>query len=1288
MSESAGASGNALSGAERLPREELLALAHRLHAEVCNLRRYCQRSRRVNTPAAATFRYPEAGAGLPIRKKPAPTRTHEHQASALQSTDCSANSSLAWPEERAAMSELYAQSWDASAAHVCEWRGVTCGSDCRVSGIDLKGHPTFIGTLPRSLAALKRLVSLDAMKCELSGTLDGAFAAWSQLQYLRLGSSQLSGSLDGAFVAWGQLQILYLAGTQLSGSLDPAFAAWSQLSGLYLFRSQLSGSLDPSFVTWTQLQQLGLFSTQLSGTLDRAFTTWSQLDYLGLQSTQLSGSLDPAFTAWTKLRLLALSDTQLSGSLHSAFSAWSQLLFVSLSDTQLSGSLDPAFGAWRLLAELVLSTPYLSGTLDPAFANWTQLQLLDVSRSGLSGSLPPSLSAWTQLEQLDVSGTALSGGLWAEFSAWKSLNTLRVSETKVTFVAVPIFQLPSLQLLDASYSRLTFNTSAADSCPQGVLVDVVSLSGNKPGMSLEGLVSCLLGNATSFNASSVTWLKLQDMDLTGPLFAEALHGSSVNRLDLGRNKLTADERYASYSLLQSLEELIVSENPLSSAFALDIVPIPSVNISYTGVYFCYDGLVPASLSSLSLRGVRPQPSCNRAKERPVSTSMFSACEGAGTAVSRALNGTLCRHSASRVVFSGTRLTCPSWSTFPSRGAAKLDVDAAFLDFWGCTCPPDFYWGYSDARSLAAESAALRQRPDMSLGELERILQGRSCLPCPDDTSVQCSALAVVDPPHVVTRSVYPFVPGRFLNRSVLPYLSHDQLRSCMHPAVCGGDSLFIGDNWTQWALLASSGAAFRAPFTQFQCRAGHDAATPLCAGCLSGYWLDGFLCRRCFAGAEALVVLGVLAGLGALCYVVWRHHRPVTRGAVHHFLTVILWFFQVAHALQLSQQINAAHHSNTGADELGLAVYLPVLSFRPWALECLLPGWSFRTSSAALFTLAWAVGAAGVAVPAWRRSCVLLLDLMYLPVAQRAVQWFNTMRLPREDDNVSRLPCEAAADTRILSSAAQCVLQLSPSTACDGGMTAFAALTFAVFTCGFFLGAAALAWWHSDHPLVGFFTRPYARDGRRWRWLWAVPHRFARKLWFALLIAGWPFSDTKRAASLALLVFASLLALLALAVWLRPYADPRDNRLEMACLLLLLYGNFVSVLPESSAGMSASVTVLQVVLLVHGAHRWLRQRFVPLSAADGRDHLGSDGNASEADSALSGEPLPAGRIHRAGADGYRAGASAAPSYRDSAGGLSEFAVPLMAIGAHADERVSVDSDPLMTRAEAGVARSE
>jgi hypothetical protein len=72
------------------------------------------------------------------------------------------------------------------------------------------------------------------------------------------------------------------------------------------------------------------------------------------------------------------------------------------------------------------------------------------------------------------------------------------------------------------------------------------------------------------------------------------------------------------------------------------------------------------------------------------------------------------------------------------------------------------------------------------------------------------------------------------------------------------------------------------------------------------------------------VVVGALVGLGLLGFAVWRHHhdhdQPLSTrsdpesAATFHFLTVILWFFQVAHALQVSQQINAAQRGDSSAD--------------------------------------------------------------------------------------------------------------------------------------------------------------------------------------------------------------------------------------------------------------------------------------------------------------------------------------------------------------------------------------
>jgi hypothetical protein len=517
------------------------------------------------------------------------------------------------------------------------------------------------------------------------------------------------------------------------------------------------------------------------------------------------------------------------------------------------------------------------------------------------------------------------------------------------------------------------------------------------------------------------------MNLTGELHVRTVADTSISRLHIDNNRISADSSYRDYKLTHDLNELSVADNPLSRAFSLDTKLIPRVNISGTNASYCYDGpsFVSPLLEVLSIRRVRPQPTCNRASEQAIPLQVFSACSeidtsGGGPAADPllALNHTMCWDRDSKVFFSDRRLTCPSWSTVLTGGTAVLDVDAAFLGFWGCTCPIGYYWGYArNDTTLSDETRQLHQHADMSLGEREALLLRRTCLPCPPELPIRCSALAVVSAPHVVTRSVYPFMPDGARNRSLLPYLESNSLRSCLHPEVCGaGDRYKFNDlDWPKWVALSATGEALSQAFSDVQCREGHDPTTPLCAGCLRGYWLDGFLCQRCFFGAEALVVLALVGGLALLVYAVWRHHRPVDRKAADHYLTLILWFFQVTQTLQVSSQINAAQRDTAsatasagdGADTgpgSGLSRHLSVLSFRPWAMECLYASWTLKVASVALFGLPWVVGVAALVVPRWRRACVLLLDLMYLPVAERAILWFNTMKLPRDQDNVSAPP--------------------------------------------------------------------------------------------------------------------------------------------------------------------------------------------------------------------------------------------------------------------------------------------
>jgi hypothetical protein len=182
---------------------------------------------------------------------------------------------------------------------------------------------------------------------------------------------------------------------------------------------------------------------------------------------------------------------------------------------------------------------------------------------------------------------------------------------------------------------------------------------------------------------------------------------------------------------------------------------------------------------------------------------------------------------------------------------------------------------------------------------------------------------------------------------------------------------------------------------------------------------------------------------------------------------------------------------------------------------------------------------------------------------------------------------------------AQCGLQLSPATPCDIGITTFAALTFVVFTVSFMASIWFAIAAESENPLVMFIVHPYADVSSRW--IWAVPLRFGRKLWFAIIMSAWQFSQPETAGSLAVLIFVSLVVFLMLHFWLRPYRDARDNWLETVCIAILLYAYFVSSLRGAPVSIGASVSVLEVGLTAYAVYRWVRQRFWPDAAPAGKN---------------------------------------------------------------------------------------
>jgi hypothetical protein len=143
-----------------------------------------------------------------------------------------------------------------------------------------------------------------------------------------------------------------------------------------------------------------------------------------------------------------------------------------------------------------------------------------------------------------------------------------------------------------------------------------------------------------------------------------------------------------------------------------------------------------------------------------------------------------------------------------------------------------------------------------------MLAGRRCYPCPD-AAILCSPLAVLSPPHTLVGSLFP---QPYQTRGLLVYST---LLRCLNPSACNAppEVPLAGDNWTAW-LTQGASLPERSEHV-FQCRTGHDPASFKCSRCLSGFYLNGFLCESCprVSWLFSLAVMPVLL-LGYLVFIV------------------------------------------------------------------------------------------------------------------------------------------------------------------------------------------------------------------------------------------------------------------------------------------------------------------------------------------------------------------------------------------------------------------------------------
>lgn len=270
-----------------------------------------------------------------------------------------AGATLGTSTAREALEQLYASAhgakWRAStrwlSGNVCRWHGIECdrSSHTTVVGIDL-GDNRVSGTLPRHLAQLSEIKTLNIDASRLSGTLPAVLLSLAQMETLLLASNAaLSGTVPHSLDAWASLRELDVAGTRLSGTLSPEVGALGHLQRLQLDHVFLSGTL-PTELGWLGSAR-SMFThscKHLSGTLPTELGRASALQHVSFAATRLSGTIPSQIGELHQLRALWLVGTRLSGTLPRSIGGWHALRQLEIHGNRLSGTLPTGMSGLRL----------------------------------------------------------------------------------------------------------------------------------------------------------------------------------------------------------------------------------------------------------------------------------------------------------------------------------------------------------------------------------------------------------------------------------------------------------------------------------------------------------------------------------------------------------------------------------------------------------------------------------------------------------------------------------------------------------------------------------------------------------------------------------------------------------------------------------------------------------------------------------------------------------------------------------------------------------------------------
>ncbi|KAG9453965.1 hypothetical protein H6P81_006869 [Aristolochia fimbriata] len=482
-------------------------------------------------------------------------------------------------------------SWNDS-VHFCEWKGINCTRERRVSGLDLRSQ-SLVGTLSPSLSNLTFLTVITLRNNSLFGRIPPELGKLSRLQRLILQENRFDGEIPPNLSNCSALQVLDLTGNELQGSIPDQIGYLPNLFSLQLSLTNLSGRIPPSFGNLSSLQELYMGRTNLEGNIPSELGRLPTLFVLQISQNRLTGTIPSSIYNLSTLELLSVTDNQLHGSippdlglrlpnLQALYMAKnffngpipvslpnaSNLIEVYFSNNDLTGPAPANLGTLKFLRILSLGGNLL-GNGEPddlkfitSLTNCTSLLVFTIQENRFGGVMPHSIANLSRhLDRLALGQNRISGSIPEEIGNLANLTLIAMDRNLLTGPIPPaIGKLKKLEVLLLSQNN--FSGPIPSSVGNMTELIYLDLDGNQ----LDGIVPPILGNCQNLEG-----LNLSHNMLTGAIPGEIGSISSISvYLDLSGNLLTGSLPPEMGSL-KNLGELDVSDNRLSGAIPSSIV---------------------------------------------------------------------------------------------------------------------------------------------------------------------------------------------------------------------------------------------------------------------------------------------------------------------------------------------------------------------------------------------------------------------------------------------------------------------------------------------------------------------------------------------------------------------------------------------------------------------------------------------------------------------------------------------------------------------------------------------